>query len=78
MRLVRLSLLLVHSSNSTLRIYTKYGIPFLAKEAGFFLLLRLEITKNLKNAPKMNNLHNNKEKRSSFKEFSVNLQLKIK
>ena len=34
-RLVRLSLLLVHSSNSTFRIYTKYGIPSLAREAGF-------------------------------------------
>ena len=37
MRLVRLSLLLVHSSNSTFRIKTKYGIPFLAREAGFLL-----------------------------------------
>ena len=38
MRLVRLSLLLVHSSNSTFRIKTKYGIPFLAREAGFFCI----------------------------------------
>ena len=66
MRLVRLSLLLVHSSNSTLRIYTKYGIPFLAKEAGSLRFYASKSLKNLKNAPKMNNLHNNKEKRSSF------------
>lgn len=66
MRLVRLSLLLVHSSNSTLRIYTKYGIPFLAKEAGFLRFYASKSLKKLKNAPKMNNLHNNKEKRSSF------------
>ena len=66
MRLVRLSLQLVHSSNSTFRIYTKYGIPFLAKEAGFLRFYASKSLKNLKNAPKMNNLHNNKEKRSSF------------
>ncbi len=51
-RLVRLSLLLVHSSNSTLRIYTKYGIPFLAKEAGFLRFYASKSLKNLKNAPK--------------------------
>lgn len=66
MRLVRLSLQLVHSSNSTFRIHTVYGIPFLAKEAGFLRFYASKSLKNLKNAPKMNNLHNNKEKRSSF------------
>ena len=66
MRLVRLSLLLVHSSNSTFRIYTKYGIPFLAREAGFLRFCSLKSLKNIKNAPKINNLHNNKEKRAIF------------
>ncbi len=66
MRLVRLSLLLVHSSNSTFRIYTKYGIPFLVREAGFLRFYSFKSLKNIKNAPKINKLHNNKEKRAIF------------
>ncbi len=66
MRLVRLSLLLVHSSNSAFRIKTKYGIPSLAREAGFLRFYASKSLKNIKNAPKINKLHNNKEKRAIF------------
>ena len=49
MRLVRLSLQLVHSSNSTLRIHTQYGIPFSRKRSGIssFLSTSLRININI-------------------------------